>query len=705
MSSESREISSERAWVLALLATGIVLLLGWRLYADYYARHVAVFPALSTETLFSGHYGINSYLLQAFGLPNTRGQVRAYQAMLATIALLAVCIAWKRRALCSCLPGWTWGVCRGAVLAGIAALIVLAWKQQSLQPWIYAVATLLCAGCWLLRRFLVDSRWNLWVLAAIVLLALALHGPAMLMNVDYSHQPWTRVEAREMHYASLISQGDRLASGFRLWDEVWAPYGVLMPVLTAIYERGAGDISLHGYLVLINALQGAYLAVAAYGYYRYGRRKWIYACLPLVLVGLHYHFYSFAVIGAPNHSAWRQSGFPLAILMMIVLRHTEFRRAVLWAGMTGGLALLLNPETGVAVNAGLLLFVFCHWPPRRAAHLAGMGGWFALGLATVIVLFLAVVRVFLGPLPTCHAVTTYFEVQRLVSRSGYTGGVGTPHALAILIFAHAAASLLQISLRGRRGLHFYASLRAGVCGMILVWFAYYANRPQYEYMTSYFILYGFLLVDVQRVLLLSRGVAMRRWTWVVSAAVLAVLILPHVKATWDSEKQVYLRGIELIRHGPLSAKAAAISGVYFPKDAREAAFEEKSHFLQQIAARGSVIYFSVDTYLMAKHSGVWPAIPMADAFLESLNRERYEKLLASVVRSTTQAIYFDDENSVPLLPAVNSTEPAATSMSLAGRGFYRRLRQDLAPHFQREANCHGWERWVRRPEPRVLSEQ
>jgi hypothetical protein len=704
MSIGSREISSERALVLALLATGMVLFLGWRLYADYYARHVAVFPAPSSETLFLKHYGINSYLLQAFGFPNIRGQARAYQTMLASIVLLAAGLAWKRQVICSGLPGWAWGVCRGTVLAGMAALTVLAWKQQSLPLWIGAVGISLCVACWFLRRSLVDSRWNPSVLAVLVFLALALQGPALLMKVDRSHESWAIIESHEVHYVILLSQGDRLAAGFRLWDEVWTPYGVLMPVLTAIYQRAAGEISLHGYSILLNALQAAYLAAAAYGYYRYGRRKWIYACLPLLLMALHYHFYSFAMTGAPNHSAWRQGGFPLAILTMIVLRHMAFRRAVLWAGMTGGLALLLNPETGVAVNAGLLLFLYCHWPVRGVIHLARMGGWFALGLTTVVILFLAAVRVFLGPLPTWHAITTCFYFQQLASQSGFTGGVGTPHPLAVLIFAHATACLLQISLRGRRGPHFFTALRAGVCGMILVWFAYYANRPHYDYMTSYLILYGFLLVDVQRVLLLSRGAAVSRWTWVASAVIVAVLILPHIKATWDLQKPVYLRGIALIRHGPVASEATAISGVYFPKDARESTIEEKSQFLRRVAGEGPVVYFSVDAYLLAKHSGVWPAIPMTDAFLESPSRERYQAMLASVVRPATKAIYFDDQDSIPLLPAANSTDPPVISLSLANRGFYRQLRQDLAPYFQKRASDHGWEHWVRRPERRVVPE-
>ena len=689
MPSCPRKLLGEPASAIAVVFASGALLIGWAVYESYYGRHAAVRPVPTGQGMFPEPDGINAYLLQQQGgIHDVRGQGLAHRFTLLVIAASLGLLAARGSPLPERLPEAVWIACRGIAIIGIGVFLIWAVKCQDFPLRYYAVGGVAVFLGWWLGRRLRTSRLNRCCGILSLALLAALCGPTVLMRLDHSHRSWTDLEVMQAHYTLLLSQGDRLAAGFRPGDEVLSSYGAILPFCTAVYQRFVGGISLKGYILLINLLQTLYLAVATYGYYVYGRRKWFLALVGLLFVGVHYHFYNqFQLSAAPNHTAWRAIGLPMTCGLLLLLRKAPFRRTALLLGMAGGAALLQNPESGMACLAGMVTFLlFRHVPagaPRPLARLLAMAGCFAVGMAASLLVFAAASRGLLGPLPSLGALADYVRTMKTVARSGYAGGTGPLDPMAILILGHASANLIHASMKRRIVSDFHGCLRAAVSTMILVWFAYYANRPHPAYLISFHVLYGFLLVDAVRLLLAMRRLAVVRWPAMASAGILAVMIVPYLETAVKDEWANYRRGIGVITHGVDADKAILLSGVYFPRDARARAIEEKAAFLRQVGQDAPVVYFTADSYLVPKLSGVWPRIPMAEVFWESVTRRQYEKLVQGVVESRADAIYFD------------SKEPIAFQ-STPSTEFYQQLRRDLSGRFQRDSSIHGWERWRRR---------
>src|SRR5262249_27429420 len=94
---------------------------------------------------------------------------------------------------------------------------------------------------------------------------------------------------------------------------------------------------------------------------------------------------------------------------------------------------------------------------------------------------------------------------------GVTGCDGLPLTAVTwpaLGFGQAAFALLYTALRTPPPAPSRAAFRAFVATSLLVWFAYFAYRPSEWSLSSYYLLYGFLVIDAARHLV--REVFVRR---------------------------------------------------------------------------------------------------------------------------------------------------------------------------------------------------
>ena len=296
----------QRSLATAVLVTCGILTLGWMVHQRYYSHHDPSPPIRATGGAFSANNGISIYLLQRTGVKNTQGQRRAHYVMLLAIAAVAGLAALRKPLVAWRCPDFLWPVLGTAAATAIAAFLIWSAKRQTYPGWYYAVgaAVAVLLG-WFGSRWCAARRNRAFGMLAVLSL-LVFCGPTLFMQLDHSYRSWQVVELMEAHYTALFSPANRLANGARPGDEVGVLYGMLMPLLVAVGERYVGDLSLRGHVILVNILQVAYLAAAAYGYYLYGRRRWFLALLPILLVGVHYHFYNeFLDRASPNHTAWR----------------------------------------------------------------------------------------------------------------------------------------------------------------------------------------------------------------------------------------------------------------------------------------------------------------------------------------------------------------------------------------------------------------
>jgi hypothetical protein len=626
------------------------------------------------------------------------GQKLAHRAMLLVLGLaLGLVIVLRSVPRAALAPG----VWAGRLVVVLAAVGVLFYATQPREKWVAYLAGLAAVGlAFGLGLSLTGRRWNraLGVLVALLLAALLL--PGWFMRLDLSHREWNIIEIIEAHYSLVLSSGDRLAAGLRLGDDVSPAYGVILPLITATIERQGGELSLHGYMLLTHLLQAIYLLAAAHCYYVYARRRWVFCLFALLFVAVPYHFNNpFYLCGTPNHTAWRYVGFPLACLCLVLLRNALPGRCAFLLGAASGVGLLLNLETGVAAAAGLLVYLLFRYggpgQDRRLVRLTRLFGLHALGGLTAFASFAVVSLLLLGALPTIASLKDFFHVMKVATESGYAGGRGLFHPLAILLVAHSSLALVHAWLERSRGVSSFTCLRAAVAVMLLTWFSYYANRPHMEYLTCFFVLYAFLIVDAVRTLIAARRRSLPAWPALGAAGLLALVLVPHFLSTVKAQWPLYRDGLRLIVRGPDENAATLLSGVYFPNGRRAAVVREKAAFLSEVGRKGPVIYFTVDSYLVPKLSGVWSAVPMSDVYWESTTRRQYNKLLKRVVSSGAEKIYFDSEESVIRQPSPRYPRPTPSIPGLLE--FHRQLRQDLSRYYERESVVHGWERWRRRP--------
>ena len=303
--------------------------------------------------------------------------------------------------------------------------------------------------------------------------------PAFSTHLDFSIRRTEDFLSSQGHYYVVVGQGDRLAAGHKLFTEVQPHYGLLLPTLSAAYQRSF-DVHLNwgDYVLIIQILQGISLVLYGWLYYAYSRGNWSYCAVALALI-VPKHMYDQYGLLFPPHSGLRLVGVPIALAAMYLTRQAAAFRSALATGAVSALCILINFETGVILSLGMISYhAFRHrvlekWNLRLWATLAA---GFAVGWSSVLLLYLGFFRLFLGYWP---------DLARFVDLAGPSqrtvgSGLGCVplelEAGAVLIFAHACFIIAQAC--ARPGLWRYRpAFRASVALMICLWFSYYVNRP------------------------------------------------------------------------------------------------------------------------------------------------------------------------------------------------------------------------------------
>ena len=155
----------------------------------------------------------------------------------------------------------------------------------------------------------------------------------------------------------------------------------------------------------------------------------------------------------------------------------------------------------------------------------------------------------------------------------------------------------------------------------------------------------------------------------------------------------------------LKSNATLIAGVTLPAGSRADMLKRKAEFLRGRAADGPVVYLTVDSYLIPKASGIWPALSIACIFLKAKTRQRYEATLREIRTAPVTEIYVDEKSTVGMPGRVpESRWPPYPRYS---QEFFRYVRHDLLSDFQLVGVREGWEVWRRKsrlpsPDPGIL---
>jgi hypothetical protein len=662
----------------ALVATAVVLVLGGVTYAIATAvKRPVAFAVDPAVTPFYGPHEVSSHLSLIKPFFDARSQSLAHLVMTASIALLVL----RGGSSGGPVAGPRVGPLVTGLFAAAAASAVL--YAPGPKPAAFALSVPFLLLLLVLGRG-TRSRLGRTVMGAAVLTLVAASTlPGFLRPPDFSRLRWPELCFAQSHWSVVMAAPDLLLAGRRLLEDVRPDYGVLLPLLVAGAERLAGPFSFGEEVHVLQLLQLLYVGLATVLLWRYSRRQWPLVAVALLTI-LPWHHFAHRSLLFPNQSPWRSIGVPLSLAALLLFPARSPRADALRLGAVAGLALLLNLESGTAMAVAMAAFLYFRHRvatrPGRLARAAALAGGFLLGLLASTTAVLVLGRLVTGEWIPLERMPSLFVNAVFLSSGGFSGFPFVADPWPLLIFGHAVYALARAALDPASAASAPGSFRAAVAAALVVWFAYYANRPHPWNLSSYYVLYGFLLVDLARSAI--AGLRRRRASAFValSVAALAGITLPNVVAMAGkgAEQVGSALGPALRREVPPGARV--LSGVFLPPDGA-AAVAAKAATIASRRAEGSV-YFTSDSWLVPKVAGVFPAVPAVDACWESMTRPAYLRILEAVRTSPASRVYFDP----PGTPAYYSD----------CRLFYERLRADLADRFVRGSDEGGWEVWERR---------
>jgi len=253
--------------------------------------------------------------------------------------------------------------------------------------------------------------------------------------------------------------------------------------------------------------------------------------------------------------------------------------------------------------------------------------------------------------------------------------------VALLILIHCTYEIGSLTLKWRlRRLSFEQSAKLCIAATMLVWFAYYINRPQPWNLWTYEFLYVFLVADVLSPRLLQRvrrrGILVALLDYRVAA--LTFVLLPTLLYTNYGIASPTLHG-----QGSSHAPKTAISGLSMPATAAKDLQTQAEFLITQNP--DSTLFFSRHSYSLSLLAGRFNPLPVQDAFAESTANSDFDLLVREIYSNAPRTILFD-------APATGSAMPT-DAISFYSAGFFGRLKKRLSDRYQPAEATNGWQVW------------
>jgi hypothetical protein len=589
-----------------------------------------------------------------FGMTDTAAPRTLFMAfVLATAAFGFAAAALRPRAFrWPRLPAWSLGVL--ALPLGFYLARSL-WRtlRPPIAPAELAVALLFLA----LAALLLAQRRLGW--AAVPARLGALLAGALLPALSPLSRtiPLAELLWVDQHMAGTFMPAELLARGKLLFQGNAPEYGLLPTVLLGLWGAMVSPVSLGALLALSQASQALMLGLVLLA----ARARLAGLPAPARWAGLGFvallavPFLSTAhpAVLYPNQSGLRFLMLPLAVLVAQRLDRMRPLPGSLLAGATAALALLHNPETGVAATIGLGTAWLLVAPRRPGAWRALLAGLLGFGLVPLLLAVAYRAAFAAWPLPTA-------ETLGLIGK--FAAGFGglrlawrpLPVALALLaalVFAAALRAML------RRGAPRPNPGSAAIAAMLLAWFPYWVNRPADWNLWSHIVLGALLLAPwFARQVTRPRGL--------LPAALVLLLLLP-IPATHTRLATARLANATL--HPPCADGLRFAPATCAWLNARTATLA---------AAPPGTVWATAYPFLAVRLANRPPAVEAADLFSATRTPEQF---VALATRLRTAPL---------LLLDATGPAPEETAIPAPMRAFQDRLAATLG--FTECAGAPGW---------------
>ena len=497
----------------------------------------------------------------------------------------------------------------------------------------------------------------------------------------------------ELHSSAMTMPGVGISAGQNFFSGVPYNYGLLMQSLISIIDLKYGAMSIGDQLHFVQACQilFALLAVASYLYYR--PHHYLGALVALLLAGPYWSSVGLG-IWHPNQTGFRSLGLPLGMFALITLGRYQPPGWQWLLGAVGGVAILINPETAVALGVGYFIYFLLAEQRLPVAAIARM----ATAVVGIFALYFLMYRIALGRLPFGGDLVDIVQtLQRHTSGDfGARLFAADPSGenfylvpFVLVMFAHAIAVLVaSFTSRGKGPLDHENALRCSAAVTLIVWLSYYFTFPNWWQIWTHLFLYGFLVIDlfdngnrnaIENGTGLSRSLP-RGHIRIGSAIVVLLLafMIPKtnirlVQTTHDFINPPWLGN---------GANATVVSGVLMPAD-MGIVMRAKATKLKELyeAHNGRVIYLTFNSAFIPTMSRIFEPMPERDPFNNIDGETGFAPAMERIMASRPDIILIDSPTG-PL--AVNGPR----------KEFQDRVREAIERDYRKSAVDSGWELWI-----------
>lgn len=561
-----------------------------------------------------------------------------------------------------------------ATTISVALIVVLVVWAFAARPRYNRVEPMV-AGVVLLYMLMLWPRWTasisnfllrpFVVFGVLIAYAAVLNVSGLLLNLEFGTVRFVR--SNDYHFAAVLSGIEQLRASDFDTSLSRFNYGVIWKYLGAFVLNGVGATDFGSYVWLVQGYQLLFSAIFVVSAYLWSRGNGLFVLLTCVSV-LPWVATLHPSVMAPNQSGLRMLPFALLPMLLVSLRVIEgsLLRA-LFAGAASGFLILWNAETGIAATVGLgfAVLLLAYVRGDGMAKLLMLTGSVVVSLAITLTVFLYIIS---------GGTLNPIELVRSLSGVLATGYSGLPiyfDLLALVVALCATMTVLYACFLARSGGDARRAIECGALAVtIMVWFAYFMNRPHHWKLWTFVMLAMFLLEPIIRVEfwrdLRFNLKALMRKPAIVVVALLLIYIPLHANLTYlrlalDATTQPNISGIRLE-----------------PKIANYAT--EQSEFVRQLGER-KVVYLSAAQFLLAMLTQRVNPMQPFDPFgqIRSLAHLRH---FQSLILSAGPDCVLVEAAASPLL-AVNKPR----------QDLFDRLRTMVAENYRLVGERSGWQVW------------
>ncbi len=503
----------------------------------------------------------------------------------------------------------------------------------------------------------------------------------------------------EVHINSLLLPGVGLSGGQSFFKELPYNYGVLMPSIMSVIDHRFGAMNIGDQAQFVQYCQILFAVTATGAYFSFGGRNY-FGVLVALLLAAPFWASAHPAVWHPNQSGFRSLTLPLGVFALALIARFRPGKTDWILGSVGGVALLINMETAVAVWFGFLIYSCLR--TRKLPIAAGLR--MAVAAVAIAGAYLIAYRLALGRLPfgaasigaifaTLKAHTSGTFGGRLLSagplREGY---YIVPFAL--VMFVHAIYIVIDAFRRlGRGALSPHSALRGAIAAMLVVWLSYYFNFPNWWQIWTHLFLYGLLLIDFFDPRLFAVGTALRTYSrfrllrpMKLRAGHLAPIMLLAVMVPHTNFQLVqFTRDFMSPYWTQVDHRSGMVSGLLLPGEMADA-LKVKADTLSAIhkANGGRVIYLTFNVAFMPTMTRIFEPAPERSLIAFVAGDEDFEPVMNGIFAKQPAVILIDAP-----------TGPLAVSG--ARKDFQDRVRGAVGRNFRLDGVEGGWEVWRREP--------